>query len=639
MHKSKENPNGTFSIGKTWFLDDLSAIESFTSPTANPTFQEWAGDVGFVITLGKPYYWQAQTDKEKKFFIASLIKIYAKYTGGRMPSLTGFDQRELDQVLGGAQAPRRPPIQDRPPPPRPAPIVDTAPSSGNASIASGYNGNLSAQSTLVNQYPPERIPSRGAIPLNGTASPSRSIDSGRKSQEQAPSLRRLASGNQSQDSVATSLAARSEDARPRSRNGMNGTSTYNTPEPTPQLPEEIPPERKRPPIDPLRPSPADRDLVPAPLMSPGMRRDPVMPMPLPVPPRNVERARKGSVNRRGVLPLGDAGVPTNDTSKVEVPSGVPTPSAGTPVSINSAASPPPVRDTPAESPAEEEEDNRPGLGPMIKSKKSRGEIRGAFWKAASAATATSAFKPRRGGAGEKLQQSQNKSIDGPDGITSVVPAPPRPPSTQKPPEPAPVPQPSPKAADRSSAPGIPELKVTGANTDSRPSSLQSVAKEKKLEDTPEVEESRLVIAGNDIKYLATLGIDPSILDSRTTEFAKWLDYFGWVPGEQMRGLNFEEMRTDLDRQLNKAQAGGWLARFQEEDERVEAIKRGIDTAINECDELDNLLTLYSVELSVSCNLRNRGRYSNALDRLSQTISPILRPRARVSRCRPRTRSS
>jgi hypothetical protein len=237
---------------------------------------------------------------------------------------------------------------------------------------------------------------------------------------------------------------------------------------------------------------------------------------------------------------------------------------------------------------------------MIKSKKSRVEIAGAFWKAATVSNAMSqAFKPRPGGAAEKLRQTQNKSIDGPDGITSVVPAPPRPPSAQKPSEPALVPQPPPKATDQSSAPGIPELKVTGANSNSRPSSLQSSVKDRKLDETPELEESRSVIAGNDVKYLATLGIDSSILDTRTTEFAKWLDYFGWVPGEQMRGLNFEEMRTDLDRELNKAQAGGWLARFQEEDERVEAIKRGIDTAINECDELDNLLTLYSVELSVS----------------------------------------
>ncbi|KOS23134.1 Exocyst complex component 1 [Escovopsis weberi] len=57
------------------------------------------------------------------------------------------------------------------------------------------------------------------------------------------------------------------------------------------------------------------------------------------------------------------------------------------------------------------------------------------------------------------------------------------------------------------------------------------------------------------------------------------------------------MKNDMERELNTIQAGGWLARFREEDERVNAIKRGIDLAMAECEELDNLLTLYSVELS------------------------------------------
>lgn len=106
-------------------------------------------------------------------------------------------------------------------------------------------------------------------------------------------------------------------------------------------------------------------------------------------------------------------------------------------------------------------------------------------------------------------------------------------------------------------------------------------------------------AGNDLKYLNTLGVDPSILDSKTSQFTEWLDFFSWVPGDKMRSLNFEGLKVDLDRELNKAQAGGWLARFEEEDERVDGIKQGIDTAIVECEELDNLLTLYGVELSVS----------------------------------------
>ncbi|KAK3941479.1 exocyst complex component 1 [Diplogelasinospora grovesii] len=627
MHKSKENPNGTFSIGKTWFLDDLTAIESFTSPTANPNFRDWAGDVGFIVSLGKPYYWQAQTDKEKKFFIASLIKIYAKYTQGRTPQLTGFDQRELEQVLGGAQAPRRPPQLDRPPP-RPAPSsLDSSagPGSGNASISSGYNGTRSAQATPTPSLS-ERAPSRSPLVLNGgvlnggpgggRASPSQSIES-------RPSLRQLPSNNQSQDSLATSMAARSEDAsslRPKSRGNVNGgggggggpgANPYASPEPPSLLTpapgaapaEEKPPQRKRPPMDPLRPTlQADRDLVPAPLMSPGMRRDPVV---LP-PPRSMDRMspRKNSLRRNespvlaAEADMGDKSTLTpstltaGDGSKAEpMPGGWPSPSIETPATINSAASPPPAADTPAESPVEPEE-TRPGLGPMIKPKKSRGDIAGVIWKAAAAATA---FRPRPGGAGEKLLRGAVKSDDGPDGITSVVPAPPRPTSAQnKTPEPGAVPEPPPRAADRTS--NIPAVKVTLPGSDSRPTSVQAPTKEKDRREEEE-ESRRSIVAGNDAKYLATLGIDPSILNSQSTEFAKWLDYFGWVPGEQMRARNFDEMKVDIDRELDKAQAGGWLARFEEEDERVHAIKKGLDLAMNECDELDNLLTLYSVELS------------------------------------------
>ena len=554
------------------------------------------------MTLGKPYYWEAQTDKEKKFFIASLIKIYNRYTGGRTPNLSGFEPRELEQVLGGAQAAPAPlpvPRRQERPPPRPTPL-DTAPSTGNGSVTSRYNAPLSAQSTAAPNFP-ERVASRSPLTLNGKSSPAQSVDTGRPSQEQQ-SLRRLASSNKSQDSVAASSITRSEDAnslRPSTRNGVNGSSPHITPEPTPLPAEEKPPERKRPPMDPMRPLQVDRNLIPAPLMSPGMRREPLV-----VPPRNVDRMspRKDSISRRNEAPpRADQSIMPKDTSIPDVSPGVPGPAAVTPVSATPTFTKPnippiPADEIPSEPPANPEGETKPGLGSMIK-KKSKGEIAGAIWKAAAAA---SAFKPRPGGAAERLRQAQTKPNDGPDGITSVVPAPPKPVPVQKPPEPAPVVvEPLPKAADRSAGPGIPEVKVTTSDSTLRPTSAQPSIKEKKVEELSAIEESRRsIVAGNDVKYLATLGIDPSVLDGQTTEFAKWLDYFGWVPGEQMRARNFDDLRTELDREISKAQAGGWLARFQEEDERVEAIKKGIDLSISECDELDNLLTLYSVELSV-----------------------------------------
>lgn len=128
MHKARENTNGSFSIGKTWNLEELSAIESYagTSPPQSEReaqHRSWAGNVGFTVTITKPYYWQAGTSKEKDFFIASAVKIYRKYTKGQVPELRGFDDKERLTILGlppGSQLPPNvPPLRpngDLPPP-------------------------------------------------------------------------------------------------------------------------------------------------------------------------------------------------------------------------------------------------------------------------------------------------------------------------------------------------------------------------------------------------------------------------------------------------------------------------------------------------------------------------------------------
>ncbi|PFH62026.1 hypothetical protein XA68_15462 [Ophiocordyceps unilateralis] len=541
MHKSKENSSGTFSIGKTWNLDDLSQIESYTGPQVGLSYREWAGDTGFVVTLGKPYFWQAQTDKEKKFFIASLVKIFGKYTGGKVPELTGFDQRELDQVLGAGRRPTAASVR--------SPGVESTVSS----VASP-SGLLPTPSSGAPE--PSRLPKPAAArPLNGTGSPAPSSDS-------VSSRDRVAAARwKSQDAEASPFGSRRDDASltPRSRNGVVGPAasvrygeSRESSEPPQDVPsgppsshpeERPPPERRRPPMDPSRPQ--DRDLVPPPLVSP--KSEPIR---------------------------GAQGASTSPAAE--------------------AISPTEVSESPAPDDSQQDE-SRPGLGPMIKAKRSKGDIAGALWKAASAATA---FRPRPGGAGDRLRLAQGKA-DGPDGITSVVPAPSRPVSRDPRSEVTDAPNP----ADRDSN----ALKVDESTANaSRAASIQPSAqpspkdekkREKKKEQKKEEEAVRSVVAGNDVKYLQSLGIDPSVLDGRSEEFGQWLDHFGWVPGQQMRTQTMDDIKTDIERELNKAQAGGWLARFQEEDGRVDAIKRGIDLAISECDEMDNLLTLYAVELS------------------------------------------
>ncbi|KAI1446148.1 exocyst complex component Sec3-domain-containing protein [Annulohypoxylon stygium] len=619
MHKSKENANGSFSIGKTWDLNDLSVIESFTSPNADPQKREWAGDTGFIVNIGKPYYWQAQADKEKKFFIASLVKIYGKYTGGSVPELKGFDPRELDQVLGSRRIPppnrgspsdsnqslrtgptpppsrsaaTPPRVDARPPRPDPLPQPDPVPIQNKPPNPLAAAGGI--QPFRPNQSPSS--PGRNLAPPNGSSSPASvsGADSARAG-NQAAALRRLAGNNKSQDSIAASISTtRSDDTAslpPRSRGGMPGPGAFGRFADRSQSPSQVDlPDRKRPPMDPTRPKEiTDNGLVPAPLMSQGGRKEP--------PPRSTERMspRKNSVGKQfenGSLAERQspalATEPTPAVPPVSDAPTIPTPSpngSATAIATEGLAPAAPLEEKPAEV------ETRPGLGPMIKAKSQR-DLAGALWKAASAATA---FKPRPGGAGERLREAANKMTDGPDGITSVVPAPRRP---EPKPEPPKISEPERNSVDR--APVVPEVKVTVPNS-SRPSSLQASIKESqrksleaaRQEDTPRP----LTITGNDTKYLTTLGIDMSLLADTSSEFTRWLDHFGWVPGEQMRSRNFEEMKLDIDRELNKAQAGGWVVRFQEEDDRVEAIKKGLDVALAECDELDNLLTLYSVELS------------------------------------------
>jgi len=647
MHKARENVNGTFSIGKTWPLDDLSAVKSYSGFAATNAEEaqqkEWAGGIGFTVTLGKPYYWQASTAKEKQFFIASLVKIYTKYTGGKIPDLIGFDTKERESLLGGAagstpqsssQQPGRPGAaygqnpQNRPPPrrePSRERVLRTQPS-------------RDAMQRPQAQMPPRStssLTSQTSRPDN-RGSPSGSMDSNGGGPQQQ-SLRRLAGTNQSQESFA-----RSDDGTslpPRSRGGMNGLpsapgrfqdrsvtpnslraatpdSTFSTSkdvaEDIPPVPAPLtyPPERRRPPMpnigDSRRGQNSVENIVPAPLSSPGMRRDDLRP-----PVRSSERTQPRE--REQIPKVNDSQVDANSMSREADSVADSSFSKTTPSTIS-----PPVQ-IPKEQEPEEPEEERPGLGPMIKSKKSRGEIAGKFMQAAKTANAFNSFKPRAGGAAERLRETQTKSSDGPDGITSVVPAPSlvrgisadntnllTPPASLS----------SEKMSPRKSHDSIPEVKITVPQS-GRPSSVEGpipAAQEKAIPEKSQTREVKRIKSPAETmaKELASLGIDPVILGGRGGELVAAWEEFGWV-GEGIRTKNIDQMKDEVERELNKIQAGGWLKMLDEEDERIEAIKQGLDKCIEECDELDGLLTLYSVELSVSRPITAVDCFADRLD--------------------------
>ena len=203
MHKARENNNGSFSIGKTWVLDDLTAIESFTANTSSGAEdqqrKEWAGGVGFTVTIQKPYYWQASTSKEKDFFIASLIKIYRKYTGGKIPQLLGFEPYELQQIA--PDAPQQSVV------PQPSLAPETAPASKGVS----RTPPPSRQAPTPPQIEPSREPSRerSGRPSIERAGKSESRDRAQRIPGQYPSSDSVRQTNR-QDSQASSKDGVSE---------------------------------------------------------------------------------------------------------------------------------------------------------------------------------------------------------------------------------------------------------------------------------------------------------------------------------------------------------------------------------------------------------------------------------------------
>ncbi|CUS08777.1 unnamed protein product [Tuber aestivum] len=195
MHKARENPNGAFQIGKTWNLDDLSEIENHPPP-----FEK-----GFTVTIIKPYYWQASSSKEKDFFISSLLKIYKKYTGGKIPKLTGFGGTEVDKLLGGAASLQEGQRDDAGgvSPSGPSPISQ-GPSQFPSSLKPAPLRNLTSAVSMDNMTSPGRQPSprnKGIDGLRagpGVLRPSQSSDqlpTSRRPPDLAPGSRNISGGS------------------------------------------------------------------------------------------------------------------------------------------------------------------------------------------------------------------------------------------------------------------------------------------------------------------------------------------------------------------------------------------------------------------------------------------------------------
>lgn len=238
-------------------------------------------------------------------------------------------------------------------------------------------------------------------------------------------------------------------------------------------------------------------------------------------------------------------------------------------------------------------------------------------KAAGAFNPGGGFIPRAGGAAAKRLQPDEKKSDEPDGISAVfVPQRHVPKEEVKPKEE----EVKPKAeADRSSKDRlsiqteiVPEVKVSaplsppsvtlkdvGPKLPERAASPSAEDEQPtpKPQAEPEVRRKRRR-SNQQMTNISRLGIDPNILDERGLDFETLLSEFGWGSSE-LSAKNMESLESDIKREIARVEAGSWLNHLEQKDDRVEAVEKLLDRAIAECDELEGLLTLYNVELSVS----------------------------------------
>ncbi|KAH8119946.1 exocyst complex component Sec3-domain-containing protein [Phellopilus nigrolimitatus] len=78
IHKSRVNPNGTFSVGKTWKVVDLRAIE-----IPNP--------LEINISFARSYVWQTESQKDQDRFFSTLVALFRDSLGPNAPlRISGF---------------------------------------------------------------------------------------------------------------------------------------------------------------------------------------------------------------------------------------------------------------------------------------------------------------------------------------------------------------------------------------------------------------------------------------------------------------------------------------------------------------------------------------------------------------------
>ncbi|OWB61693.1 hypothetical protein B5S29_g2595 [[Candida] boidinii] len=97
LHKARENSDGSIQIGRTWDFDEWTRLELDKEV---PT--------GFLVDIGKRYYWETNTPKERRVFCGMLLNFFQEYMGNKIPELVNcsLEYFHLDSASRSTSSPR-----------------------------------------------------------------------------------------------------------------------------------------------------------------------------------------------------------------------------------------------------------------------------------------------------------------------------------------------------------------------------------------------------------------------------------------------------------------------------------------------------------------------------------------------------
>ncbi|KAI0249489.1 exocyst complex component Sec3-domain-containing protein [Lactifluus subvellereus] len=153
IHKSKMNSNGTFSVGKTWKLHELRAVE-----VVNP--------LAFNITLARTYRWETERPNEQLAFLHALVDLFRIVSND---TLRDYDDPPTTRTTSTSR--RRPsPISSRPPSP---PDTSTPTISSTRPRQPLQSSSSTVRAGAIRPSPASVVPAASDVPLTRLQSSSR----------------------------------------------------------------------------------------------------------------------------------------------------------------------------------------------------------------------------------------------------------------------------------------------------------------------------------------------------------------------------------------------------------------------------------------------------------------------------------